>query len=131
MRAMVTGACGFVGRYLVRELAANGYEILATDRYDRPPPHIVGEIETGVGGESERISIDGTTADLALPAAVKYRGCNLLDSGAITALVEEWRPEAVVHLAAQSSAGVSYRDPRGTLGTNIFGTLNLLEAVRG
>lgn len=131
MRAMVTGACGFVGRHLVRELAENGYEVLATDRYDGPPPHIVGEIETGLGEASELISIDGTTADLALPAAVAYRGCNLLDNGAIAALVEQWRPKAVVHLAAQSSAGVSYRDPRGTLETNIFGTLNLLEAVRG
>jgi GDP-4-dehydro-6-deoxy-D-mannose reductase len=131
MRAIVTGACGFVGRYLVRELADNGYEVLATDRYGEPPPHIVGEVETGAGGAAERIAIEGTTADLALPASVRYRGCNLLDSAAVAALAGEWRPQAVAHLAAQSSAGVSYRDPRGTLETNIFGTLNLLEAVRG
>jgi len=131
MRAMVTGACGFVGRYLVRELVAGGYDVLATDRYDTPPLHIVGEIETGVGVGAGRIAIDGTTADLALPAGVAYHGCDLTDGGEVSALVEEWRPQAIFHLAAQSSAGMSFRDPRGTLETNIFGTFNLLEAVSG
>lgn len=130
MRAMVTGACGFAGRHLVRELAASGYEVLATDRYDGPYPYFVGEIETGAGSEAERIAIDGTTADLAFPADVPYRNCDLLEEDAVATLVGEWRPRAVVHLAAQSSAGISFRHPRGTLETNIFGTLNLLEAVR-
>lgn len=132
MRAMVTGACGFVGRHLVRELAESGYEVLATDRHDASPPHIIGDIEAGGRGEpKKRITIDGTTTELTLSDGIVYRGCNLLDGGRVAALVAEWRPGAVFHLAAQSSAAVSYTDPRGTLETNIFGTLNLLEAVRG
>jgi GDP-4-dehydro-6-deoxy-D-mannose reductase len=130
MRAIVTGACGFVGRHLVRELTANGYEVLATDLMDEPPPHIIGRLRTGDGEDDDLPAIDGITERLALPAAVPYRGCNLLDAEAVSALVGEWRPRSILHLAAQSSAGHSFRDPRGTLETNLFGTLNLLEAVR-
>jgi GDP-4-dehydro-6-deoxy-D-mannose reductase len=130
MRTIVTGACGFVGRYLVRELVTHGYEVLATDRYNEPPPCIIGEIETGGEGGIRRVAIDGTAPPLLLPEGILYRECNLLDAEAVAALVGGWHPQAIVHLAAQSSAGASFRDPRGTLETNIFCTLNLLEAIR-
>jgi GDP-4-dehydro-6-deoxy-D-mannose reductase len=127
MRAIVTGACGFVGRYLVRELDANGYEVLATDRSGEPPPYIIAEIEDAGG---RVVPVDGVTEDLAIPSRVPYRGCDLLDAEAVSALVSRWRPRSIIHLAAQSSAGLSFSDPRGTLETNIIGTLNLLEATR-
>ncbi len=130
MRTIVTGACGFVGRYLVRELAAHGHEVLATDRYNEPPPCIIGEIETGGEGGIRRVAIDGAAPPLLLPDGIPYSECNLLDAEAVAALVVGWHPQAIVHLAAQSSAGASFSDPRGTLETNIFCTLNLLEAAR-
>jgi CDP-glucose 4,6-dehydratase len=40
-------------------------------------------------------------------------------------------PEIVFHLAAQSLVRHSYGDPRGTYETNVMGTVNLLEAMRG
>lgn len=39
-------------------------------------------------------------------------------------------PEFVIHLAAQSSVPESFEDPRSTLNTNLFGTLNLLESLK-
>src|SRR6056297_2381182 len=45
--------------------------------------------------------------------------------------VESFKPEVVFHLAAQPLVRRSYREPRLTYETNVMGTLNLYEAVRG
>lgn len=42
----------------------------------------------------------------------------------------EAQPEIVIHMAAQPIVRESYRDPVGTYGTNVMGTVNLLESVR-
>jgi GDP-4-dehydro-6-deoxy-D-mannose reductase len=102
MRSLVTGASGFVGAYLVRELAAAGHEVIATD----------------------------VVAPSGLPAGIVHRPCDLLDVGAVKTLVADVRPDYLFHLAAQSSAARSFDEPRSTLETNVFGTLNVLESVR-
>ncbi len=49
---------------------------------------------------------------------------------ALSAAVNEARPDIVVHMAAQSLVRLSYADPVRTFETNVMGTANLLEAVR-
>ena len=49
---------------------------------------------------------------------------------AVEESVSGWGPDVIFHLAAQSSAARSFKDPAGTMRTNVMGTLNLLEAVR-
>lgn len=102
MRSLITGAGGFVGAHLARELAAAGHEVIATD----------------------------VVEPSGLPDDIPRRRCDLLDGGAVKALVADVRPDCVFHLAAQSSAARSFEAPRATLETNVFGTLNLLESVR-
>jgi len=53
------------------------------------------------------------------------------DRDAIKALVADAPPDAVIHLAAQSSVPDAFRDPGATLEVNIVGTLNLLQALHG
>lgn len=55
---------------------------------------------------------------------------DLRDADAVRRAVSEARPAAVVHLAAQSNVPASFADPRGTFDINLYGTLNLLEALR-
>ncbi|MBR0303059.1 MAG: CDP-glucose 4,6-dehydratase, partial [Clostridia bacterium] len=43
---------------------------------------------------------------------------------------DEYRPEIVIHMAAQPIVRTSYKDPVGTYSTNVMGTVNILEAVR-
>jgi GDP-4-dehydro-6-deoxy-D-mannose reductase len=107
MKVLVTGASGFVGVHLMAELADAGHEAVATD-----------------------IAAPGGRGEPAFPAGVAFRRCDLEDASAVRELVAGVRPDGVVHLAAQSSAAASLEAPRATLETNVFGTLNLLEAVR-
>ncbi len=54
---------------------------------------------------------------------------DLREAEATRALVEATRPDAVLHLAAQSAVPDSVRDPESTLQVNVLGTLNLLKAL--
>ena len=55
---------------------------------------------------------------------------NILEEGATDRIVRDAEPDAVLHLAAQSSVPLAFRDPAGTLSVNLFGTLNLLRALK-
>ena len=55
---------------------------------------------------------------------------DLDDPAAVAAVIDEVRPDRIVHLAAQSSVHQSWLDPGGTLRTNVLGLVHLLEAAR-
>jgi len=120
MRSLVTGACGFVGAYLVSELAGAGGEVVATDLAELPAERLCRSTSGAVAPGSCP----------AFPPGVGYRSCDILDAAAVKALIASVRPDCIYHLAAQSSAARSLEEPRRTLETNVFGTLNVLEAVR-
>ncbi len=103
---LITGALGFVGRHLFRELTDAGYEVWASDL--------------------------GSFCDDAGPPfdAARVRACDVTRSEELAQLLSEVVPGAVVHLAAQSSASRSFEHPQETFATNSLGTMNLLEAVR-
>lgn len=104
MLVLITGATGFVGTHLRHHLRAiTDWDIVGTT-YPEPPP---------------------AQTDSSLDRLVAL---DLTDAQATIALLEETRPDFVVHLAAQSHVPTAYRDPWGTLRNNILGQVNLLEA---
>jgi CDP-glucose 4,6-dehydratase len=52
------------------------------------------------------------------------------EAGAVAKVMQQSAPEIIFHLAAQALVRVSYRDPLGTLMTNVLGTARVLEAAR-
>lgn len=57
--------------------------------------------------------------------------CDIRDKNNFIANVHSSNPEVVFHLAAQPIVRESYRNPLSTIETNVMGTANLLEALRG
>lgn len=55
---------------------------------------------------------------------------DLRDAAAVRDMVRAARPDAVLHLAAQSFVPQAFRDPAGTFAVNVGGTLHLLQALR-
>jgi GDP-4-dehydro-6-deoxy-D-mannose reductase len=56
--------------------------------------------------------------------------CDLRDQASVRRLLEEVRPEAIFHLAAQSFVPASWSAPADTFTTNVLGQVHLLEAMR-
>lgn len=107
MKALVIGAGGFVGGYLISELCSRDWEVCATKL-----PH-------------EKINIYGGNA-------VSYSTADLdiLDENAVAELLADFKPDCIFHLAAQSSVALSWKKPALTADINIKGCIDLLEAVR-
>ena len=102
---LITGAAGMMGSHLFESLSDKGENVIAT--YHNP-------------------TIDGR--DPILQRMQEH--LDLLDQDAVRRAINKHRPSVVFHLAAQSRPDVSFQYPRLTLDTNVFGTLNLLEACK-
>lgn len=101
MKALIIGGAGFVGGYLIKELAADGFEVHAT-----------------------------CLPEEELPQDCGIHRLNILEKDAVKALFDELSPDAVFHLAAQSSVAVSWEKPQLTAEINVIGSINVLEAMR-
>jgi CDP-glucose 4,6-dehydratase len=110
-RILVTGHTGFKGGWLALWLHRLGATVHG---YALNPPTEPSLFESA--GIAKALTTD-TRADLADLARLKVALNNA-------------EPEIVFHLAAQPLVLASYRDPLGTLATNVMGTANVLEAVR-
>ena len=59
-----------------------------------------------------------------------HRIADVRDADSLAGAIRDFKPEIVIHLAAQSLVRRSYRDPLETLQVNVLGAANLLEACR-
>lgn len=115
MRVLVTGSAGFIGYHLASRLADDGHTILGvdslTDYYD----------VTLKEARLDRLnSRDGYT----------HTRLRMEDSQGLRSAFENFRPDVVVHLAAQAGVRYALQEPRTYVDSNIVGTFNILEAVR-
>ena len=99
-KILITGAGGFVGKYLIDIFKDDNYEVLACDI------------------NSNNISKD-----------INYKNMNILDKEAVNKIIKDFKPDYLVNLAAISSVGTSWKIPDKTIEVNVIGTINLLEAV--
>lgn len=101
-RVLVTGGAGFVGSHIVDALLAKGHEVLVVDN-----------LSTGRSAN--------------LPQECEFQLLDIADS-ALWPAMQRFRPEAVIHAAAQASVPVSVGQPQADARANIMGTLNLIQA---
>lgn len=110
-RVFLTGHTGFMGGWLALWLTRLGAKVHG---YALPPPTDPCFFEAADLGR-DVVSTLGDVRDLA----------------SLRRAVAEARPEVVMHLAAQPLVRRAHADPVETYATNVMGTVNLLEAMRG
>lgn len=115
MRAVITGAAGFIGSHTVRRLVSQGHTVVGLDAFDEYLYPAARKIATAV----ELAALPGftmITGDICDPAAVA------------SAITEE--TDVVCHLAALAGVRPSLADPGRYWRTNIAGTGVILERMR-
>jgi UDP-glucose 4-epimerase len=106
MAILVTGAAGYIGRFLVNELVEQGHEVVAVDRQEAPkglPPEI--------------------------PAGVTLRKGDVTDKAAMLELAKVRPLSAIIHLAGLITMACE-QNPDACMRVNLGGTQNLLDAAR-
>jgi dTDP-glucose 4,6-dehydratase len=111
MKLLVTGGAGFIGSAVVRLAVARGHEV---------------------------VNLDALTYAACLDNVASVAGSNLYsfeqadirDRAAIDRVLDLHRPDAIMHLAAESHVDRSIDGPADFIETNITGTFNMLEAAR-
>jgi CDP-glucose 4,6-dehydratase len=111
-RVLVTGHTGFKGSWLVRMLAGLGAEVTGIALDPEPGPAAFAAMRVA----------DALARDIRL---------DIRDAPALHDALRAARPQIVLHLAAQALVGRSHADPAGTFASNVTGTINLLQALRG
>lgn len=109
-RVFLTGHTGFKGSWLALWLRRLGAHVYG---YSLAPPT-----------EPNLFSLAHVEEGLI------HQTADIRDAGALATAVHEFKPDIVLHLAAQSILRLSYDEPVETYGTNVMGTVNVLEAVR-
>ncbi|MGF1527589.1 MAG: dTDP-glucose 4,6-dehydratase [Candidatus Competibacterales bacterium] len=109
---MVTGGAGFIGSAVVRHvIAATSWSVLNVDAL------------TYAGNLDSLAVVEGHPR-------YRFAQVDINDGGALDALLAEFRPSLVMHLAAESHVDRSIDGPGAFIATNVHGTYTLLQRVR-
>ena len=109
MRALVTGAAGFIGSTLVDRLIADGHTVIGVD-----------DLSSGRMGNLDRARSNDAFAFVEADIV----------SADLIGLLAEAKPEVVYHLAAQIDVRRSVSDPQFDATVNVVGTVRVAEAAR-
>ena len=111
MNILVTGGAGFIGSNLVHLLIERGHTVLNVDKL------------TYAGNLSSLSAIEDH-------ANYRFVQADICDAPAMRSLFTEFKPDGVMHLAAESHVDRSIDGPGEFIQTNITGTYVLLDAAR-
>lgn len=109
--ALITGITGQDGAYLAKFLLEKGYSVVGLTR------------------SYNQENLRGLTY-LGIKDRITIKECDLLDLSNVISILSEFKPDEIYNLASQSSVGLSFSQPVGTINFNIVSVLNLQEAIR-
>lgn len=110
---LITGGAGFIGSHVVR-LMVNKY----------PDYRILNLDALTYAGNLENLT------DIENSPNYVFIKADITDADAVKEIFEKYRPEGVIHLAAESHVDRSISGPMAFVRTNVTGTVNLLDAAR-
>ena len=111
MKILVTGGAGFIGSAVVRQAIRDGHSVVNVDAMTYA-------------------ACAANVADVADSPSYAFEKADIRDRAALDRIFGQYRPDAVMHLAAESHVDRSIDGPGDFIETNIVGTYNMLEAAR-
>jgi len=111
MKLLITGGCGFLGSNLAAHALERGLDVVVFDNLYR---------------EGSRLNLSWLTNQ----GQFRFVHGDIRNFNDVNRLIQEFKPEAIFHLAGQVAMTTSIANPRMDFEVNAIGTHNLLEAVR-
>jgi len=111
MRILVTGGAGFIGSAVCRRLVSAGVEVLNLDKL------------TYAATLTSLAEIEGRSN-------YRFLRADICDADAVQTAISGFRPDAIMHLAAESHVDRSISGARDFIQTNLVGTFTMLDAAR-
>ena len=111
MKLLVTGGAGFIGSAVIRRAIRAGHSVVNLDKL------------TYAGSLTN-------VAEVADAPGYAFEKADICDRAAVDAILDRHRPDAIMHLAAESHVDRSIDGPAAFMETNIIGTYTMLEAAR-
>jgi dTDP-glucose 4,6-dehydratase len=111
MKILITGGAGFIGSAVVRRAIADGHQVVNLDKLT-------------YSANLENV------ASVAESPGYAFEQADICDEAAVRAIFARHKPDAVMHLAAESHNDRAIEGPLDFVRTNVMGTAVLLEAAR-
>jgi len=111
MKILITGGAGFIGSAVVRQAVAAGHHVVNLDALTYA-------------------ACLGNVASVADNPLYAFEHADIRDPAALARIFATHKPDAVMHLAAESHVDRSIDAPGDFIETNVTGTYNMLEAAR-
>jgi len=111
LKILVTGGAGFIGSAVVRLAIAQGHSVVNVDALTYA-------------------ACLENVASVSESSQYSFEHADIRDRNALVTIFEKHRPDAVMHLAAESHVDRSIDGPADFIETNVNGTFNMLEAAR-
>jgi dTDP-glucose 4,6-dehydratase len=111
MKILITGGAGFIGSAVVRRAIADGHQVVNLDKL------------TYSANLENVASVSGNPG-------YAFEQADICDEAAVKAIFARHKPDAVMHLAAESHNDRAIEGPLDFVRTNVMGTAVLLEAAR-
>lgn len=112
MKILITGGAGFIGSAVIRHIIQNtNNQVLNIDKLT-----YAGNLES--------------LKEIDQHSNYEFKQIDICDTEQITAAIDAFQPDAIMHLAAESHVDRSIDGPAAFIQTNIVGTYTLLEAAR-
>lgn len=129
MKALVTGAAGFIGYHIVRKLMGDGHEVVGIDNLcDVSALDLKLARLADLGIAAEKAS-SGTPLKSGVGAFTFLRA-DIRDRKGLIDFCQQEHFDTVIHLAALAGIAIAQKEPMEVFDTNVVGTQNTLEAAR-
>ena len=111
MKILVTGGLGFIGSAFVRTSIKKGHQVINIDSLT-------------YAGNVNNVN------DVKNHKNYFFKNVDIKDFKAIEEIILKFKPDSIIHLAAETHVDQSIKNPKKFLETNIIGTFNLLQASK-
>ena len=111
MRVLVTGGAGYIGSHTLLELMAGNHDVCVFDSYINSSPVVLDRVRSLSNGQ------------------VRAEQGDIRDDQTLSHVMDDFRPDAVIHFAGLKAVGDSMKRPLDYYDVNLRGTMGVLRAM--